>query len=165
MPFSDRNRHYARMTDPRLPSPSAAADVFKAFVSESGSEVSRLTATSAWEVFIRFAATPFDLPDVDDADGLLYQFGTDSFTGEQRFHFDLVRQFAVPDEDEYLQFHCQMTFESDSAMTRLGRYDEWWFPRQELGLGPWADAISGRPEWHELERRQPLSVELSIDGT
>jgi hypothetical protein len=94
------------MNNPRLPSPTAAVDVFNAFVSDTGSEVSGLTATEAWEMLIRFAATPFELPDVDDADGLLYQFGTDSFTGEQRFHLDLVRQFAVPDEDEYLQFHC-----------------------------------------------------------
>jgi hypothetical protein len=154
------------MDEPRLPSPSEAVDVFTSLASDSGHEVARLTATSAWEVFIRFAAVPFQIPDVDDADGLLYGFGSHSFTGAQRFQLDLVRQFAVPDEDEYLQFDCEMTFALDSALTALGSYDQWWwFPADDQELDLWAAAISGRPEWHELARRQPLAVELSIDGT
>jgi len=80
-----------------------AAAALLRLADKHSSSLQDMSALSAWDLFIDFAEVPFAVPEVPDADGLLYQFGTHAFTGEPTFYLDLVRQFVVFGSDEYVQ--------------------------------------------------------------
>jgi hypothetical protein len=124
-----------------------------------------LSADGAWNVFLDFARLPFAAPDTPDADGLLYQFGIFDFSGEPRFHLDLVRQFSATGADEYIQCHCDVQFNPDEALSSLGRYAQWWWPQEGVSLGRWSETIAKRAEWPVLRERRPVSIEIYQDET
>lgn len=104
------------------------------------------------------------MPEVPDADGLLYQYGTREFSGEPRFHLDLTRQFAVPGEDAYMQFHCDVQLAPTGDLLSLGSHDEWWF-RGAAGFEDWASGLRSRAEWSLLNKYEPVAVRLHLDKT
>jgi hypothetical protein len=101
--------------------------VFKRLAVEAGVDLSRATPVQAWDVFSRFSREGFRVPREPNADGLLYQYGTYDFGDGLWFRLDLTRQFAVRDEDEYLQFRCELRYEPLDVHVRLDRFDEWWW--------------------------------------
>ncbi len=123
-----------------------------------------LTASAALDSLIAFATVPFRVSRGPESDGLLYQYGTYTFTGEPRFHLDLTMQFAVAGEDEYLQFHCDVQFAPTRDLTELGQHSEWWFADVGL-LEEWASSVRARPEWPVLDALTPFTVQVSLDGT
>lgn len=153
------------MSDSALPSPEAAAEVFFAVLDEAGEHVSGLTATTALKHFGTFARQGFNVPPGPESDGLLFQFGTFSFTGERRFHLDLVRQFSGVDEDEYLQFHCDLRFTPSDELDALGRLEDWWWPEAGPTLDQWLEGIAGRPELRFLAAARPTFVAAWVDQT
>ena len=100
-----------------------------------------------------------------DADELLYQFGIYSFSGESRFHLDFTRQFALPDGDEYLQFHCELQYTATAELQALGSYDEWWWPDGGWDLTARAGDVSSRSEWALLAARPSPTTEISCEQT
>lgn len=53
---------------------------------------------------------------------IFFQCGVYDFTGDERFHFDFVRQFTFYDEDEYShmeQLHCEFLFEPTDELSEL----------------------------------------------
>lgn len=106
-----------------------AVAVFTQLLSNAGRTADELTFDTALEVFGRFAAQRFDTVPVPDSDGLLYQYGVYGFTGQDRFHLDLTRQFeTVGDADEhqgFVQFHCTMLYPPDPRLRALGRHSQW----------------------------------------
>lgn len=132
---------------------------------EAGLDAVTLSASAAWSVFVDFARVPFAVPQISDADGLLYQFGIFTFSGEPRFHLDLTRQFAVPGEDEFLQFHCDMQFSQTADLQALGSHDEWWWPDGGQELTAWAGEVAARPESVVLADKAPVLTEIYCDET
>ncbi len=128
-------------------------------------ELSQLTARQAFEGWIEFASQRFRVPRHEEADGLLYQFGVYSLSGEPRFHLDLVRQFAQARGDEYLQLHLDVQYPADEAFSALGRHDEWHFMEPTSDLTAWARSLASRPEWGLLNDRRPVAVEIYLDET
>lgn len=51
----------------------------------------------AWEVFKKYASIIVDCAD----DAFLFQCGTYTFTGEEMFEFEFVRQFTIEEDEEY----------------------------------------------------------------
>jgi hypothetical protein len=147
----------------RQPSPWASAEVFDTLVRRAGLTVGSLTAASAWSVFAAFGGIEFDVPQETDSDGLLYQYGIHDFSGEPRFHFDLTRQFGLPDSDEYLQFHCDLQYLPTPAVEALGSHTEWWFPSDGRQLPEWVGTVNQGPEWPVLESMVPTAIEVYCD--
>ncbi|TDX02707.1 hypothetical protein EV647_0925 [Kribbella sp. VKM Ac-2566] len=149
----------------RQPSPWGSPEVFRTLVRQAGLTVGSLSAASAWSVFGSFSRVEFDVPREPDSDGLLYQFGIYDFSGEPRFHFDLTRQFGLPDSDEYLQFHCDLQYLPTPRLEVLGSHSEWWFPGDGKQLPDWVASVNQRPEWPVLESALPTAVEVYCDET
>jgi hypothetical protein len=126
--------------------------------------VGRPAAADAWTAYVAFADVAFEVPDEPDADGLLYQYGVYDFSGESRFHLGLVRQFALFDDDELMQFHCNLQFAATPELRALGRYDEWWF-LDEGAPAVWFERIRARPEWPLLTAQLPIAVDIDCEGT
>lgn len=149
----------------RQPKPKNAVTVFERFLAERKTSRDSLTAVAALEAWLAFERVIFRVSEESESDGFLYQYGTYRFTGEPRFHLDLTRQFALPGEDEYLQFHCDVQFAPRPELLALGAYNEWWFRDSGGDFAKWGSSLLARPEWSVLKERQPLTVELSLMGT
>ena len=148
-----------------LPSAEAANEVFRAVLAEAGEQLSTLTVASGLQHFERFAALPFDVPPGPDSDGVLVEYGTFTFGDERLFHVSLVRQFAIPDEDEYVQFHCDLRFAPTDGLVALGNLHAWWWPSEGPSLVEWFADIRARPDWSGLSSLAPRSVETWVDTT
>ena len=148
----------------RLPISRASA-VFEELVRKGGDSIHALSSDLAFGYYTGFASVRFDTPGTPDSDGLLYQFGLFKFSGDERFHLDLVRQFEVLDGDEhdhYMQFHCELIFDPTPEMRTLGRFHDWYFYSGDSpGPAGWLASIRGRQEWTVLPRAQPLEVRVS----
>jgi hypothetical protein len=85
----------------------------------------------ALRAFERFASMQFQVPDLPDADGLLFQYGVFSFTGRAMFTLSLIRQFEQCDEqgdhESYRQVGVELLFEPDDALISLGHKESWCF--------------------------------------
>lgn len=78
----------------------------------------------AWVVFKDFCKEP--VGGEEDSE-ILFQCGVFDFTGEELFHFDLVRQFTVYEEDEYShmeQLHCEFLFKTTDELSEF-EVEEW----------------------------------------
>ena len=64
---------------------------------------------------------------VGDPDDLLFETGTFGFTGENLFHFSLVRQFQHLNGDEYVQLHLDVMY-IPTPETAMLQQTEWGSP-------------------------------------
>ena len=78
---------------------------------------------------------------------------------------DLTRQFALPDDDEHLQLHCELLFAPADALLALGASHAWWFRDGDVDLAQWGSDLRERREWPVLAEHVPRTVELRLDGT
>lgn len=73
----------------------------------------------AWEAFRAFAAVPAAAAD----DAFLFQYGVHTFSGRERFHWDLTRQFSHEDDDGAYagmeQVHLTIYYAPDDALRAL----------------------------------------------
>lgn len=84
---------------------------------KAGLEPRLLDPQPAWRAFGRYMRHPVEA--VEDA--LLYEYGTFSFGGPQRFTLTFCRQFDV-NEDEaptLIQLRCEIEFEPTPALEAL----------------------------------------------
>jgi hypothetical protein len=97
----------------------------------SGEQGSTSDVAAALRAFERFASMQFQVPDLPDADGLLFQYGVFSFTGRPMFTLSLIRQFEQCDEqgdhESYRQVGVELLFEPDAALMSLGHKESWCF--------------------------------------
>jgi hypothetical protein len=111
-----------------------------------------------------FGRRRFWTPDVADADGLLFQFGTYAFDGPPTFSPDLVRQFEVADgageHDHYLQVHCELRFAPTEELVTLGSYSSWFFHDGDGDLEGWAAGPLARPDRAVIGGRTPAEVKV-----
>lgn len=114
-----------------------------------GRALTDLDTEDAWLAFLRFGRRLFDVPEMPDADGLLFQYGTYSFDGPPSFTLDLTRQFEVSDgeHDHYVQVHCELRYGLAPALEALGSFDSWFFHNAGDDLEEWAQALTGRAAW------------------
>jgi hypothetical protein len=76
----------------------------------------------------RYSAIEFDVPEVSDADGYLFQYGEVSWFSEPTFALSLVRQLEVVDSygehDHYLQIQFEFRYSLDDELASAGSYSE-----------------------------------------
>ncbi len=160
-----RRLRFARGLPRRVHSPLDSAKVLRKLITERTGAVGALTASSARELWLEFANVQFRTPNEPDADGLLYEYGVFSFSGQPRFHLSLTRQFALPGEDEYWQVQLTLLYEVRAELEALDNYNEWWFVDGDIPLARWAEELRARPEWQVLESLRPVNVEVTGDLT
>lgn len=100
-----------------------------------------------------------DIP-VGQPDMLLFQTGNFSFTGEKRFHFDLVRQFQFLDQDEYVQLHLTVLYEP-SAKTALLRSVRWGEPED----GQFFQTVRNSPAYRIVKDLPIARVDIDVHET
>ncbi|WP_198545900.1 hypothetical protein [Actinacidiphila yeochonensis] len=117
-----------------------------------------------WLAFLRFGRRPFLVPEVPDADGLLFQYGTYAFDGVPTFTLDLTRQFEVcdndGDHDHYVQVHCELRYGCAPALEALGSFNSWFFHDAGDGLEAWVQGLTRRTAWTVIHRLRPAETRV-----
>ncbi|MEV6013559.1 hypothetical protein AB0M29_43285 [Streptomyces sp. NPDC051976] len=148
----------------RRPSISEAVGLLEVELRAGRRAFADLGTEDAWQAFLRFGRRLFDLPDAPDADGLLFQYGTNSFGGPPTFTVDLTRQFEVfdngGDHDYYVQVHCELRYGSEPALDALGSFDSWFFHGAGDGLEGWAQGLTERSAWTTVKALKPTEIRV-----
>lgn len=123
-----------------------------------------LVTEDLWLAFLRFGRRVFDVPDIPDADGLLFQYGTHAFDGPRVFTLDLVRQFEISDSngdhDHYMQIHCELRYGPVPALESLGSFNSWFFHDAGDDLEGWAQGLTERAGWATIRRFRPTEIRV-----
>lgn len=98
--------------------------------------------------------------DVGEPDNLLFETGTFQFTGEKRFHFDLVRQFQFLSGDEYVQLHLTVLYEP-SPKTSLLFKTHWGQP----GDGRFFETVRSSLAYKTVKNMPITRVDINIHET
>ena len=119
--------------------PRNARQEFERFLSGRNLNESNLNLANGCEAFFDFYrdlrphGRVFDQH--EDADMLLFQWGTYDWGSGEHFSFNLTRQLIVSEhaEDEDIwQLSLTFEFEPDNELRALGRGDKWWHSLSQL---------------------------------
>ncbi|MFF0087652.1 hypothetical protein ACFYR1_49725 [Streptomyces canus] len=147
---------------PHRPPISEALSFLREELESGHRKLAGLTACAVWSAFLRFGRQRFDTAATPDSDGLLFQYGTYAFGGPSMFTLDLTRQFEVNDaegeHDHYVQIHCELRYEPQATLRKLGTFDSWFFHDADGDLDAWADSLSGHLEL--LQHHKPAEINL-----
>ncbi|MFJ3616336.1 hypothetical protein [Streptomyces hydrogenans] len=105
------------------------------------------------ELVRRFSAIEFEVPELPDADGYLFQFGKVNWFPEPTFALSVVRQLEVVDaageHESYVQVQFEFRYPLDDDLDAVGSHSEWWFPDGEVTFDSWLDSVRR----HEISSR------------
>ena len=139
-----------------------ALELFRGELHQGGRLLADLTLGQAWPAYLRFGHQRFDTPATPESDGLLFQYGTYPFYGPPMFLVTLTRQFEVNDHDgehnHFVQIHCELRYQPDPALQRLGSFNHWFFHDTDDDLDHWAGELS--PHLDLLPRYRPDEIHL-----
>ncbi|RZU44144.1 hypothetical protein EV284_1603 [Streptomyces sp. BK022] len=93
----------------------------------------------------KFSAIEFDVPDLPDVDGYLFQYGNVNWFPEPTFALSIVRQLEVVDaageHESYIQVQFELRYPSDDDLDSVGSHSEWWFPGGEVSFDTWLNSV------------------------
>ncbi|MDM8085788.1 hypothetical protein QUV83_13510 [Cellulomonas cellasea] len=93
----------------------------------------------------RFSAFEFDVPDLPDADGYLFQYGKVNWLPEPTFVMGVVRQLEIVDaagqHERYVQVNFELRYQMDANLDSVGNYSEWWFPGDVVSFDSWLGTV------------------------
>lgn len=93
----------------------------------------------------RFSAIEFEVPELPDADGYLFQYGKVNWFPEPTFALGIVRQLEVVDaageHESYVQVQFEFRYALDGDLDSVGSHSEWWFPDGEISFNSWLDSV------------------------
>lgn len=139
-----------------------ALDLLRAELEFGRSTKTELTTRAAWLAFTRFGRQRFATATTPDSNGLLFQYGTYTFSGRPMFTVDLTRQFDISDDDgehdHYVQVHCELRYECEPALDALGSFNSWFFHDTNADLDEWLAAMEGHLEL--LLARGPSEIDV-----
>ena len=119
------------------------------------------------ELARRFAATEFDVPSDQDADGYLFQYGKASWLPGPTFVVSMVRQLEVVDTDgdheSYSQVQFEYRFPLDVELEMAGSHSDWWFPAGPTPFDVWLQSVSRSPIGDLLRGKKPREFLVWVD--
>ena len=138
-----------------------AEETLRTMLVEARIDPEHLQLVPAWRVFRSFA----DQPVASESDGVLVQSGTYNWEDGERFVFDFLRQVQLPDDDEFVQIHCEFEFEPTPALRALGTFEEWWFRDDDGPLEAFLDDMESSAEFRAAKALTPTRARLYADET
>ena len=105
------------------------------------------------------------VPDDEDGDMLLFQWGIYDWQHGPRFEINLTRQVIYPDEDDQEIWQLSLTygFEPSGGFAQLSSGEAWCDSRD--AVRSFREEIVASPAFVACEGQAPLSVELRWDRT
>ena len=114
-----------------------------------------------------FAGVEFDVPDVPDADGFLFQYGRVSWFSEPTFSVSIIRQLEVADStgehESYVQVSYELRYAVDDDLADVAPHADWWFPGGSVAFGDWLESVRSDPIADVLAGRTPREFVVDED--
>ena len=110
-----------------------------------------------WEIFKVFCRESVE---GEEEKEILFQCGIYDFTGEERFHLDLVRQFTVYEDDEFSrmeQLHCEFILKPTEELRRY-EVEEWSMDYDDID--DFFNHIENLQEFKETLNLEPIKQEI-----
>jgi hypothetical protein len=108
----------------------------------------------------RFAQVEFDVADLPEQDGFLFQYTTMT-TVYGAFVLGFVRQFEVVDADQdheyYVHLRCEYRYPVDDDLAELGHHAQWWFKGGPEPFEEWLEAVRTHAIWTAVAHRTPTA--------
>ncbi|MEV0144938.1 MULTISPECIES: hypothetical protein [unclassified Nonomuraea] len=115
----------------------------------------------------RYSAIKFDVPELAEADGYLFQYGRVGWFSEPTFVISLVRQLEVVDSggehEYYIQIQFEFRYALDDELESVDSCSEWWFPEGEVSFDVWMESVEQSPIMNTLARKMPREFEIWRD--
>lgn len=93
----------------------------------------------------KFSAIEFEVPELPDADGYLFQYGKVNWFQEPTFALGIVRQLEVVDSvgehESYVQVQFELRYPLDDDLDSVGSHSEWWFLGGGVSFDNWLDSV------------------------
>ena len=138
-----------------------AEGTLRGMLAEGGIDLEQPALLETWRVFRTFAEQPID----SESDGILVQSGVYDEDDGERFVFDFLRQVQLPDDDEFLQIHCEFQFSPTPDLRELGVFEQWWFSDEGDSPSTYFDEIEARPEFRAVSMLTPTQGRVFADET
>ncbi|MGW0839795.1 hypothetical protein ACWD26_06495 [Streptomyces sp. NPDC002787] len=107
----------------------------------------------------RFSAIEFEVPELPDADGYLFQYGKVNWFPEPTFTLGIVRQLEIGDatgkHEAFVQVQFEFRYSLDDDLDSAGSHSEWWFPGGEVSFDNWLDSVGRAPISSLLATKKP----------
>ncbi|MFJ8041361.1 hypothetical protein ACIRBX_12730 [Kitasatospora sp. NPDC096147] len=112
----------------------------------------------------RFSAVEFEVPELPDADGYLFQYGKANWFPEPTFALGIVRQLEVVDasgeHESYVQVQFEFRYPMDGDLESVASHSEWWFPDGEVPFEGWLNSVDRAPVMSLLAVKTPRDFEI-----
>ncbi|MEV0823630.1 hypothetical protein [Nonomuraea rubra] len=119
------------------------------------------------ELMRRYSTIEFDVPDVSDADGYLFQYGKAGWFTEPTFVLSLARQLEVVGpsggHEHYIQVQFEFRYPLDGELENTGSCSEWWFPGDKISFDMWLESVAQAPIMNVLADKKPREFEIWQD--
>jgi hypothetical protein len=119
------------------------------------------------ELLKDFSHIEFDVPNIEDADGCLFQYGIASWLDEPAFVLSFVRQLEILDtsgeHESYSQVQFEFRYDLTQELRQLGSCSKWWFPNVGVPFDAWLDSVMDTPEVGAIIPQIPRSLEVYSD--
>jgi hypothetical protein len=106
-----------------------------------------------------FSAIDFEVPELPDADGYLFQYGEVGWFPEPTFALGIVRQLEVVDasgeHEAYVQVQFEFRYPMDGDLESVASHSEWWFPDGEVPFDSWLESVDRAPIMNLLAAKTP----------
>lgn len=94
----------------------------------------------------RFSIIEFEVPELADADGYLFQYGKVNWFAEPTFALGIARQLeavdAADEHESYIQVQFELRYPLDGDLDSVGSHSEWWFPNGKVSFDSWLDSVA-----------------------
>jgi hypothetical protein len=112
----------------------------------------------------RFSEVEFEVPELPDADGDLFQYGRAGWLPEPTFVLGILRQFEVVgsagEHESYVHVEFACAYPMDDDLDAVGSHAQWWFPGGEVSFGAWLDSVDRAPVMSLLAAKTPRGCEI-----
>lgn len=113
----------------------------------------------------RFGSMEFDVSDLPDADGFLFQYGNFKWLANPGFVVGFVRQFeevdAAGEHDCYIQLQCEFTYSISPELESIAGKEDWWFRGEREPFETWFARCSSDPVWNLVRDLKPLQFTIA----
>ena len=143
----------------------AALDLARKLLDETPTFNSRISSLIG--LVRRYSEIEFNVPELPDADGYLFQYGKVSWFSEPTFVLSLVRQLEVVsssgEHEYYLQVQFELRYILDDELESIGSHSEWWFPEDEMPFHVWLDSVEQASIMNILTHKKLREFEIWQD--
>ncbi|WP_052744565.1 hypothetical protein [Streptomyces odonnellii] len=112
----------------------------------------------------RFSAIEFEVPELPNADGYLFQYGKANWFPEPTFALGIVRQLEVVDaageHESYIQVQFEFRYPLDGDLDSMGSHSAWWFPGGEVSFDSWLDSVDRAENSNRLAVKSPRDFSI-----